>query len=1041
MNKNDAFAQIAASGISTEGKGLITPQPPVLKEIYFRAEGIEKEALFTPMEKLHDKKGLYEEVERQKEYYRPFFSDYAPELETLRSRQELTDFQWRIGTCEDFKNFAGVLEGNGEWSRISIPHFGEPKGVATTYYRTVFQADALKHDESLWITFRGVDYKAHVFVNGVYLGSHEGFFAPFEFDMTAQTVPGDNALVVVVENDYIHMGDGSPLTGRVHTGDKFYGATGPGYDEPMEGWHHCPPGMGIYQDVYVERRSRLFISDIFVRPTGKEEAEIWLEILGCDVGFFDVTADISIYGQNFKETVIEHQKYIPSTGLAVGMGDSFSEARFRASGELGGGTPLKMERGINYLKIPVTVKNVRIWDLDNPWLYQVQVRLYNDAGVCLDTGKRQFGMRSFRLDETCEPRGMFYLNDRKIRLRGANTMGFEQQCVMKRDWEQLYTDLILAKVCNMNFLRLTQRPVQEEVYDYCDRLGMMLQTDLPAFGALRRNQFVEGIRQAQEMEHLIRSHASAVLVTYINEPMPNSKNMPHRCLSRPEMEDFFTCADLAVRILNPDRVIKHVDGDYDPPTAGLPDNHCYPAWYNGHGIDMGRLHKGYWMCVKDGWNYGCGEYGVEGLDSYEVMEKYYPKGWLPESPEEEYQWTPGNLPASQSGNFHYFFYDTQHSVKDWIKESQKYQAQAVQMMTEAYRRDIRMVTFAYHLFIDAFPEGWTKTLMDVERIPKEAFFAYRNALTPVMLNVRTDRFRYFSGEEAKLECWICNDRDETLDGMKIRCQILEDGKALYSTAFDGGADACTSCFQGYLTFKIPETDKRRRFQVQAALFDREDEIIDSTEIILERFPEKKKTGIRVSIPGLDMADTSGKKDSRGWKLAESMGCRIAALKEITGQDVILVDDYKAYKTYESQIITRVHEGARLVVLEMKPGDYEFDGHQVRVKISSMLPFHFASRNTGHLLVTGMRPEDIKFWYDEKKGYITPLMEATFTADDFEEVVTSGNQDDEGCWQKALAVGICGCGKGQIVCCQLKLTDRTDANPTARELAFRLMSRQ
>jgi hypothetical protein len=38
-------------------------------------------------------------------------------------------------------------------------------------------------------------------------------------------------------------------------------------------------------------------------------------------------------------------------------------------------------------------------------------------------------------------------------------MGHEQQCVMRGDFNQLVEDLLLAKVCNMNFLRLTQRPV------------------------------------------------------------------------------------------------------------------------------------------------------------------------------------------------------------------------------------------------------------------------------------------------------------------------------------------------------------------------------------------------------------------------------------------------------------------------------------------------------------------------------------------------------------------------------------------------------
>ena len=57
---------------------------------------------------------------------------------------------------------------------------------------------------------------------------------------------------------------------------------------------------------------------------------------------------------------------------------------------------------------------------------------------------------------------MFFLNGRPIRLRGANTMGFEQQDVMRGDDAQLIDDILLAKLCHMNFWRITQRPVQQK---------------------------------------------------------------------------------------------------------------------------------------------------------------------------------------------------------------------------------------------------------------------------------------------------------------------------------------------------------------------------------------------------------------------------------------------------------------------------------------------------------------------------------------------------------------------------------------------------
>ena len=62
------------------------------------------------------------------------------------------------------------------------------------------------------------------------------------------------------------------------------------------------------------------------------------------------------------------------------------------------------------------------------------------------------------------------------------------------------------------------------------------------------------------MERLIRSPACCILVSYINEPFPNANNQPHRCLERKELEEFFTAANIAVHLQNPDTVsYTHLD--------------------------------------------------------------------------------------------------------------------------------------------------------------------------------------------------------------------------------------------------------------------------------------------------------------------------------------------------------------------------------------------------------------------------------------------------------------------------------------------------
>lgn len=1027
--KNDVFANIAMGEMDFNRENLIEPKPLVLEERYFNTEKIDQKAVFLPQSKMNTSEQLAEELINRRKEYASYMDNHAPKLEIFRSEQIIKEFDWRIGTSEDERNFAEVLEGKGTWEKVQIPHYGGPLGLAVTYYRTKFQVTMGQMEgNALFICFKGVDYKAHVFINGSYIGSHEGFFAPFEFDFTQYAVEGENTLIVKVENDFIFGGNISEKNKKSYSGDKIYAATGPGYDDPQIGWHHCPPGMGIYQEVYIEERPRLHIKDLFIRPMEDlKSAQAWVEVLNCDIEPVSAKLKISIYGRNFTDTVFENHEFIPVTGREVGMGDSFTEAYSKGHKKY---IPLSMEKGTNRLIIPFEIPEARIWRLEEPWLYQANIELIVNEKV-VDTFSRHFGMRSFKMDTHADIKGAMFLNGVQIRLRGANTMGHEQQCVMKGDFDQLRDDLLLAKICNMNFLRITQRPIQQEVYDYCDMLGLMLQTDLPLFGVMGRSKFSEGVKQAEEMERLIRNHPSCIMVTYINEPFPNANNKPQRFLTRQELTEFFKAADIVVKLNNPDRVIKHVDGDYDPPSKALPDNHCYSCWYNGHGIDIGKLNKGYWLSVKPDWYYGCGEFGAEGLDPVGVMRKYYPAQWLPQSREEEKEWTPNNIVGAQTGRFHYFFYETPDNLEDWVKASLKHQAWATKIMTEAFRIDNRMTTFAIHLFIDAFPSGWMKTIMDVERRPKPAYFTYRDALEPLKTIIRSDRYKFFAGEDIKLEAWICNDMSYAPESTTLNMYAEMDGKVLAASEEIAYIPVCSSKFQRFISFKAPKVKERTEIIVRLGLMDATGKILNEAEMTVEVFPEIKQTeSKKVWVMGHNGGIAA--------ELAGELGLDISDGYSDEEIDLILVDDWESFKKNDNRIRELVNRGTGIVFLELEPGNYDIFDSSIKVKKCSMSPLHFVSRNTGHELVDGFKPDDFRLWYNPEADYITPLLEATFTGEGFQPVLTSGNLDDNEEWRPALAVGEGKFGNGFVRVCQVKLQGRTTTNPVARIFASRLI---
>lgn len=964
----DAFAQIAKSGIQGRYEFLEQPKPTPLPDHVVCLKETNAQPTVLP-EKIHTQEQLRAALAEKRQQMMPFLANYAPELESCRTVINLENFNYKLESAE-------------QWEEVSTPHYGGPLGPARAVYETKFSLEAFD-GRRVFAVVNGADYKAQVYVNDVLAGIHEGFFATFEFDVSGLVHAGENTLTIRLQNDYVMMGSRSDDDPRYFCGDKIYAATGPGYDDPALGWHHCPPGMGLLDTVEIQVREPVFLQNVFAR-TLENEIEFWIEAGSCLYDPQMIRFDLSVYGQNLKQTVVEHMQIEPHTGKELGLGDTYTEVLARRDGTLNAQLPLPCGKGRNLYKIRISAEDMKMWSPEEPWLYQIQLRLFTQDGKLLDTMSQQFGRRTFTQDTESEVKGMFYLNGKPTRLRGANTMGFEQQDVMHDNFDQLIDDILLGKLCNMNFLRITQRPVQQKIYDYCDRLGMMVQTDLPLFGCIRRHQFCEVVRQAEEMERHIRAHACCVLVSYINEPFPNASNLPSMNLERTELEQFFNAADIVVRLNNPDRVIKHVDGDYDPPSESLPDNHCYSMWYNGHGIDIGMLHKGYWMPVKPGWYYGCGEFGCEGLEDWELMQEAYPAEWLVRPGEAETDWDPVRIVDQQTSDFYHFFYDRPSTPREWIKESQEFQRIATRMMTEAFRRDDRMVTFAIHLFIDAFPSGWMKTIMDCRRVPKPAFFAYRDALEPIMLSIRADKTRFFGGETAKAEGWICNDTERT-GAVRMRYELVEDGRVIASCEQDAEILANCAVCHSVAEFKLPVVCQRKVLKLRAMLMD-ENGCVAWNELNYNVLPA---CGAPATM-------------------------RIRNINEVTGEDLAAVE-----------------AGEIMWIDKPEVGSYTIGGFEVNVKESGMAPMHFVSAKTGHTWAEGFQQEDFRHWYSSEEDRITAMADATVSAEGFASVLSSRNVTAEG-WQPAAIICERAHGKGRIVISQIAYKQMLE-NPAGRML--------
>lgn len=950
---------------------------------------------FAPAPRLATPADLARALRGERRRMAPFLRDLAPRLASPRHRQVLRDFDWRVAVRDDCAGFHAANSGHGAWQRVTLPHYGPPTGRALAWYRTTFTlSTAQRRAGSLWLRVPGADYHARIHVNGRCVGEHEGFFATFECEISGAIKAGRNTLLIELRNE------GTWNTQHDPEGDKLYAATGPGWDEPGGGWHHCPSGMGLLGAVILEARPRVFLHDVWVRPLDSlDAAEIKIEVHNCDPAPAELALEVAAFGQNFRAHPLRWQP-LPKPAAAAA--------------------------GLNYYSCTVPLRQARLWSPATPWLYQVQIRLRDDAGRLLDTAKRQFGLRSFRIDGTTSPKGRIFLNDRPIRLRGANTMGFEQQDVMRGQPGRLRDDLLLARLTHFNFLRLTQRPVQPEVYEMADRVGVMIQTDLPLFAFLRRPQFCEAVRQAGEMARHVRAHPSVVLLSYINEPFPSQwRAVGHRHVHRAELEGFFQAATAAVRVEHPDIAIKPVDGDYDPPAEGLPDYHIYCLWYQGHGQPFGRLHRGEFPPVKPDWCFGSGEFGAEGLDPVALMRRHYPSAWLPNKPADEAAWSPDRIAQAQTGRHQPLFFDRPAGLAEWVERSQAWQARAVQLHTEAYRRMDRLVSCAVHLFIDAWPAGWMKSIMDCERRPKPAWFACRDALAPWLPMLRSDRRAFWSGEKTRFEIWLANETDLAPKDWRLRYQLESDGEILASGQCPARPAACAPAFQGFLPVTLPAVEQRTDVTLRIGLFTATGKIVNDWSTPVTIWPN-----LSARPPRVRLLSTGGAAEH----LAE-------ALSAVITEDapVLLADRLPESAPARTALWQQVKAGATLVLTELPAGEHRIARDRITVKPCGFAPYDFVSRATGHPAVAGFQPEDFRFWHDASTHRIEPLLPATFQAPGWTPILLTGEVGWGAPAGPALAAAERRLGLGRVILSQVTLAGRTRTNPAADLFARRLLT--
>lgn len=921
-NKIDQFEKLVNGGRTMGGVPLLPEIPPVdYKRIKLQPTTAQPVA-FPIFNETNSYNDFLKEKKDLRAKYEGFLKNYARKPASVRQEKLLIDFDYRKETENDKSDFNLVLTGAGDWEKVKIPHYVGPEGRWNAYYRTIIKLDKKETDKSYHIDFSAVDYVAEVYLNGKLVAMHTGFFAPFSAEITDIIKQGENVLVVVVKNDYTTSGNVFAESGITQYGNKIYAATHLGYDEPKLGWHHCPSGAGIISKVNFIIANKQRITDIWCRPNIDDGSVVINTVLHnyeCGVPL-DLEVFYTIEGRNFKENIITEFK-----------------------GEIN-----KVCISENYLSEKIEIPNFKLWTQNTPFLYQLTITFKDKDGNVIDEKQTHFGMRKFHQDENSTPKGKFYLNNERIMLRGANEMGHLPRCVMENNYEQLIDDILIAKVANINFYRLTQRPVFSEIYDYMDMLGMLCQVDFPMFGNTRLNLIGETLKQTEEMEKLTRNHPCVIIESFCNETLDTKCwHAEQYRVNRYDLEKLFDAMRIVCNIHNPDRVVKYCDGDYSAlgESYGMAEFHIYNLWYSSHTIPYGKFNRGWLPGVRRDWMMGCGEYGTDGLDRYELMKKYYPKEWLPKTENE--LWSPDKIAMAQCYRLHSSFFAEQENIKDWIRESREWQKKATKMYVHSLRRRADYIqSTAIHLLIDAWPAGWTKTLVDVDRIPKPAFYAFKEANIPTRISLRRDKYVVYQNDKITTEIFALNDLPKDVDA-RIIVTVYYNDKVYKTYDVDTQAFAVSSNYVGEIDLSFENVGK---VKVVVKMIANGLETFDEVEYeIKENIKKATKT------PTI---------------LSNQLEC-IKAVCEGDTTDKILFMDSEYYTEHKMEIDEKVANGAKAYVSLLSPIKILDEQLQFRTHI---LPDEVGAnnlvwRNEHNKYTKDFAEYDFQNFYNAKNDYV------------------------------------------------------------------------